>query len=89
MSTESEIFQFNDVEWKYVESTEIGSRHRKPPTKVGVQSVSVTCKGCGHSWRAHQYGDGRLHPTLGGVLVTCPSCNVNEHVKGSVFQESA
>ena len=87
MSIESDKFRFDDVEWKYVESNEIGSRHRKPPTKVGVQAVSVTCKACGQIWRARQYGEGRLQATLGGVLVTCPSCDADEHVKGSAFRE--
>jgi len=83
---ESKNFRFADVEWKYAESQELGSRHRPPRVPVGVNAVSVTCKQCGDAWRARQYGKGRLYPAYGGVKVQCPSCGAGESVKTATFQ---
>jgi hypothetical protein len=84
MSTQSQKFTFSDVEWSYTESREI-SRNPNPPMRTGVQAVTVSCLGCGHAWRAKQYGQGRLRGALGGVIVTCPSCSTDELVDLGAF----
>jgi len=86
---ESDNFRFADVEWKYAESHDVGSRHQLPPVRVGVNAVSVTCKQCGAAWQARQYGRGRLYPAFGSVKVTCPSCGAGESVKTATFQPDA
>ena len=84
MSFESTKFRFSDVERLYHQSRDI-SPIPKTPTRGGVKAATVTCKACGHTWRARQYGDGQLHGTLGGVIVMCPACEEDEHVEGSIF----
>ena len=82
--TSSQKFNFNDVRWAYAQSQEHGSN--QAPLKVGIASVSVHCKKCGHVWRAGSSGPSRLRPTVEGVIVKCPECSVDEHVLQSLFE---
>ena len=48
MSTETESFEINRIEWHYKESHE-NTSSRNPPKRirVGVAAMSVRCKVCG------------------------------------------
>ena len=87
MPFETEKFHLGDVEWIYRKSREISPN---PPQAVrtGVQEVTAACKGCEHVWRARQYGEGKLHGALGGVIITCPECGAEELVPGGKFNNS-
>lgn len=88
MNIESEKFSFCDIQWIYRKSREI-TENPSSPVRTGVQSATVACKECCHVWAARQHGEGKLLGTLGGVIVTCPSCGSEEHVKGRTFEEKA
>lgn len=83
---ESESFRFSNTEWIYTPS-QAGGGNPSSPLRTGVQAVTATCKSCGHTWRARQYGNGKLQALVGGVLVTCPACEHDENVPGHVFEQ--
>jgi hypothetical protein len=76
MQTETDKFIFDNVDHIWRESEEITTTPR-PPMKVGVRSVDVYCKSCGHVWNAKR-GDGSLDNVIGGLLVRCPQCGADE-----------
>jgi hypothetical protein len=82
MFFETQLFKLSNIEWLYQTSKEI-SPHPKGPVKVGVKSLTATCKSCNFSWQAAQYGEGKLMHILGGFVVSCPSCKIEESIKGS------
>lgn len=87
MTVETEKFQLEDIEWSYTESREItGDRNPRPPIKTGIKSTNVICKSCGHSWKARTYGEGRLLPFIGGVILICPSCRVEDRINNAVLE---
>lgn len=80
---ETNSFTVGDFERLYRESREIspGPRTRVP---VGIAWADVSCKECGHTWRAYNGGD--LSHSLGHVHIDCPECRTQEAMSGSVFK---
>lgn len=84
MKVETKQFQIENIEWSYNESREItGDRNPRPPIKKGIKSIKAICKSCGHSWKSRPYGKGSLLPFIGGVILTCPSCSVEDRIKNA------
>lgn len=82
---ETDHFHFKDVVWNYMVSDEITSR-RRPPLKTGIKEATVTCKQCGHVWRAKQQ-NGDITNKPGGPIILCPQCEFEEVVQGGLPEE--
>jgi len=56
MSTETEKFVIDQVEWNDLSTEEIitGKAWRGQSVRAGIHAATVKCKSCGHIWRATQ-----------------------------------
>lgn len=86
MAVETDEFIVSDATFNYIESREItGNRIRPAPTKGGLKSATVTCKGCQHTWTSRQFGEGKFSPYIGGVILECPSCSAQGSVANKLL----
>lgn len=88
MAVETDQFKLANIEWKYTKSREItDDRNPRPSIKTGVKSIKAACKACGYAWHAKTYDEGHLSTFIGGVILSCPSCHVEEKIKSTAIEQ--
>jgi hypothetical protein len=84
MSTTSKFVATN-VQWNSTPSRAMGAPAGEM-IRTNRRSASIYCNGCGHGWSATSgRGSGQFWEVLGGVVVTCPKCGVEEQVPDKQF----
>lgn len=88
MAVETDEFIVDGATFNYIQSSEItGNRMSPAPVKGGLNSATVICKGCHHTWTSRQFGEGNFFPYLGGVLLECPSCSNQGNVANKLLAD--
>ena len=81
MGMETATLIINLIEWQYQNSSEPTPDRQPSLKKVGIKSMEVKCKNCGHLWntrKGHKSGDFNLE--IGAAVLDCPICRTTHTV---------
>jgi ssDNA-binding Zn-finger/Zn-ribbon topoisomerase 1 len=81
MGTETATLIIKRVEWQYQKSTVSATDRQQSLKKVGIKSMEVKCKNCGHEWNTRKgYKSGDFNLEIGTAVVDCPICRTTHTV---------
>jgi ssDNA-binding Zn-finger/Zn-ribbon topoisomerase 1 len=81
MGMETSTLIINQIEWQYQKSNELTPDRQPSLKKVGIKSMEVKCKKCGHEWNTRKgYNSGDFNLEIGHAVLDCPICSTTHTV---------
>jgi len=81
MAMETATLIINKIEWQYQKSNEPTPDRQLSLKKVGIKSMEVKCKICGHEWNTRKgYNSGDFNLEIGHAVLDCPICSTTHTV---------